>query len=67
MKYGQDPRLYNILCKEFIGDGNGKVTGIRAVEITWVKVSCSFKSITSIMKRSIVDDNKNQAILFFLE
>ena len=39
MKYGQDPRLYNILCKEFIGDGNGKVTGIRAVEITWVKVA----------------------------
>lgn len=41
VKYGHDPRLYNILCKEFIGDVNGSVTGIRAVEITWVKVSCS--------------------------
>jgi len=37
VKYGKDPRIYNILCKEFIGDENGNVTGIKAVEIKWVK------------------------------
>ena len=38
MKYGKDPRFYNIMSKEFVGDDLGNVTGVRAVEISWVKV-----------------------------
>ena len=49
VKYGKDPRIYNILCKEFIGDENGNVTGIKAVEIKWVKVSYEHKSNAGIV------------------
>ncbi|KXJ22785.1 putative glutamate synthase [NADPH] [Exaiptasia diaphana] len=37
IKYGRDPRVYNIMSKEFIGNEDGHVTGIKAVEIQWVK------------------------------
>eukprot|EP00795_Rhopilema_esculentum_P017642 gene17641-9286_t len=37
LKYGKDPRFYNIMSKEFVGDDLGNVTGVRAVEISWVK------------------------------
>ena len=56
MKYGKDPRIYNILCKEFIGDENGNVTGIRAVEIRWVKVSQTHKSKAEIVYDWLVDE-----------
>jgi len=36
-KFGEDPRSYDILTKEFIGDEQGKVTGIRTVNIQWAK------------------------------
>lgn len=37
-KFGDDPRVYNILSKEFISDGNGNVKGIKAVKVQWSKV-----------------------------
>ncbi|CAB0001855.1 unnamed protein product [Nesidiocoris tenuis] len=36
-KFGQDPRQYSVLSKEFIDDGNGNVAGIRTVQVKWVK------------------------------
>lgn len=35
-KTGDDPRAYQILTKEYVGD-NGQVTGVRTVEIDWSK------------------------------
>lgn len=37
-KFGEDPRVYNILSKEFIDDGQGNVKGIKAVKVQWSKV-----------------------------
>ncbi|XP_054715017.1 uncharacterized protein LOC129224565 [Uloborus diversus] len=34
-KFGQDPRHYNLLPKEFVCDRNNAVSGIRASEIQW--------------------------------
>jgi glutamate synthase (NADPH/NADH) small chain len=34
-KFGHDPRTYNILSKEFVDDGQGNVTGIKTVRVTW--------------------------------
>ena len=36
-KFGDDPRQYCILSKEFIDDGEGNVAGIRTVEVEWTK------------------------------
>lgn len=36
VRTGEDPRAYNILTKEFIGE-NGKLTGVRTVEVDWTK------------------------------
>ena len=36
-KFGDDPRAYHILAKEFIGDDNGNVKGIKTVEVDWSK------------------------------
>jgi len=35
MKFGQDPRTYCIMSKEFIDDGNGNIKGIKTVDVTW--------------------------------
>ncbi len=37
-KFGDDPRVYNMLSKEFISDGQGNVKGIKAVKVAWSKV-----------------------------
>lgn len=37
-KFGDDPRVYCVLSKEFIDDGQGNVKGIRAVKVEWSKV-----------------------------
>ena len=37
-KFGDDPRVYCILSKEFIDDGQGNVKGIKAVKVQWSKV-----------------------------
>lgn len=36
-KFGSDPRTYQILSKEFLGDENGNLTGIRTVQVEWTK------------------------------
>lgn len=36
-KFGNDPRVYNVLSKEFIDDGSGNVKGVRAVRVSWSK------------------------------
>lgn len=38
-KFGRDPRDYCLLSKEFLGDGQGNLTGIRAVNVRWSKAS----------------------------
>jgi len=34
-KFGEDPRTYAILSKEFLGNDAGHVTGIRTIQIDW--------------------------------
>jgi NAD(P)H-dependent glutamate synthase small subunit len=36
-KFGDDPRVFSILSKRFIDDGNGNVAGIETVKIDWSK------------------------------
>ena len=36
VKFGQDPRSFDILTKEFIGNEQGQVTGLRTVNVRWV-------------------------------
>ena len=36
-KFGDDPRSYNVLTKEFVDDGNGQVKAVRTVEVDWSK------------------------------
>jgi NAD(P)H-dependent glutamate synthase small subunit len=35
--FGRDPREYCILTKEFVGDENGKVSGLTTVMVKWAK------------------------------
>lgn len=37
--FGNDPREYSILSKEFVDDGKGNVTGIRTIRVQWQKDS----------------------------
>ncbi len=36
-KFGADPRAYNILTKEFVGNSDGHVTGIKTAQVDWSK------------------------------
>ena len=36
-KFGADPRAYCIMSKEFVSDEQGKVAGIRTVQVEWIK------------------------------
>ena len=36
-KYGKDPRSYQVLTKRFIGNEEGRVTGIEIVKVKWEK------------------------------
>jgi NAD(P)H-dependent glutamate synthase small subunit len=36
-RFGQDPRQYSILTKEFVDDGHGNVKGVRTVALDWSK------------------------------
>ncbi|VAW54998.1 Glutamate synthase [NADPH] small chain [hydrothermal vent metagenome] len=38
-RFGNDPREFCILTKEFIDDGNGNVTSIKTIEVNWTKVN----------------------------
>lgn len=33
--YGHDPRVYDVLTKRFIGDSEGKITGVELVDVKW--------------------------------
>ncbi|MCY3007575.1 MAG: glutamate synthase subunit beta [Planctomycetota bacterium] len=46
-KFGNDPRTYNILSKEFVDDGQGNLTGIRTVRVAW-KVENGKMNMTEI-------------------
>ncbi|XP_039294476.1 putative glutamate synthase [NADPH] [Nilaparvata lugens] len=37
LKFGNDPRQFNTLSKEFLSDGNGNVAGIRTALVKWTK------------------------------
>lgn len=37
LKYGQDPRHFCVLSKEFLDNGQGHVAGIRTVQVSWSK------------------------------
>ena len=37
VKNGDDPRAYNILAKEFVGDDKGHIRGVKTVEVDWSK------------------------------
>jgi NAD(P)H-dependent glutamate synthase small subunit len=34
---GKDPRQFCVLSKEFLGDGQGNLTGVKTVEVQWVE------------------------------
>jgi glutamate synthase (NADPH/NADH) small chain len=36
-RFGDDPRAFNILTKEFVDDGRGRVKGIKTVMVDWTK------------------------------
>src|SRR5688572_27626764 len=36
-KFGEDPRAYCVMSKEFVSDDEGGVAGIRTVEVQWTK------------------------------
>ncbi|CAL9730911.1 glutamate synthase [NADH] [Monosporozyma unispora] len=36
-RYGNDPREYCIMSKEFIGDSDGNVTGIKTIKLEWTR------------------------------
>jgi glutamate synthase (NADPH/NADH) small chain len=38
-RFGEDPREWGILTKEFLDDGKGKVQGIRTIRVEWSKDS----------------------------
>jgi len=35
LKYGKDPRVYEVLTKRFIDDGNGNLAGVEIVSVQW--------------------------------
>ena len=36
-KWARDPRHYNIMTKNFISDGEGRVKGVRTVSVQWTQ------------------------------
>lgn len=51
-KFGDDPRTYSILTKEFIGDDKGQVKGIKTINIEWVSENgqMTFKEVAGSEK-----------------
>ncbi len=35
--FGKDPRRYEILTKQFVGDANGELTGLETVGVEWIE------------------------------
>lgn len=38
-KFGTDPRTYEVLTKRFIGNDEGKLTGLEIIQVKWEKDS----------------------------
>lgn len=36
-RLGADPRQFNVLTKEFVDDGNGRISGVKTVTVDWSK------------------------------
>ncbi len=36
-RFGEDPRAFNILTKEFVGDEHGRIKGVKTIEVDWTK------------------------------
>ncbi|MBM4001128.1 MAG: glutamate synthase subunit beta [Planctomycetes bacterium] len=36
-RFGDDPRVYRLLTKAFLDDGNGRVAGVRTIEVEWAR------------------------------
>lgn len=36
-KWGDDPRAYCVMTKEFVGDESGRITGVKTVNVDWSK------------------------------
>ncbi|XP_076674514.1 uncharacterized protein LOC143372318 isoform X2 [Andrena cerasifolii] len=43
LKFGRDPRKFSTLSKEFLDDGNGHVSGIKTVLVSWTKENGRWK------------------------
>jgi glutamate synthase (NADPH/NADH) small chain len=42
-RFGEDPRSFCVMSKEFVGDDNGNVAGIRTVQVEWHQVDGQWK------------------------
>jgi glutamate synthase (NADPH/NADH) small chain len=42
-KFQKDPREYCVLTKEFIGDSNGRVIGVRSIQVDWTQENGRWK------------------------
>lgn len=42
-QFGNDPRLYSVLTKEFVDDGKGAVSALRVVSVEWTKIDGNLK------------------------
>jgi len=42
-RFGQDPRVYCVLTKEFHGNADGHLCGVKTVDVEWKKVDGQFK------------------------
>ena len=42
-KFGEDPRSFCVMSKEFVGDDGGSVAGIRTVQVQWYKADGQWK------------------------
>ncbi len=38
-KWGEDPRVYTVLTKAFVGNADGRITGVKTVQVDWSKPS----------------------------
>ncbi|XP_057669845.1 uncharacterized protein LOC130902058 [Diorhabda carinulata] len=37
VRYGADPRVFSIMTQEFLDDGKGHVSGVKTVNVEWIK------------------------------
>ncbi|XP_044009737.1 glutamate synthase [NADH] isoform X3 [Aphidius gifuensis] len=48
LRFGEDPRQFSTLSKEFLNDGNGHVSGIKTVTVEWTKDEAGRWKMTEI-------------------